>query len=212
VYDTRQDLNMAHKKDLWTLIWGTPQVDPRDLASAVAAQAEIAPLDFRTRLLVRDSMSALRDYWGAPRLDEWLRRCPARERIETICGENLGDPGFPTIKERLMEKTEPEVVRQLFRELGKRVHAPLRLNVGGSIALILPGYLARATTDIDIVDELPAELRSQHKLLDDIRKRYGLMLTHFQSHYLPAGWQDRCNSSTPSTRYRCIWSMSTTSS
>ena len=56
------------------------------------------------------------------------------------------------------------------------VHAPAGsphvqlVIVGGSIALILPGYRERATTDIDVVDELPAEIRSQHALLDDLRK------------------------------------------
>jgi hypothetical protein len=71
------------------------------------------------------------------------------------------------------------------------VHKRVQLYVGGSIALILPGYLSRATEDIDIVDELPEAVRSQHSLLDEFRARYGLLLTHFQSHYLPMGWQDR---------------------
>src|SRR5262249_42489326 len=138
---------MVHKRDLWSLIWGTPQIDPGDLARAVAAQVEVAPLDFRTRLLVRDSVNALRGYWGEARLDEWLQRCPLRARVERICREDLGKAGFSTIEERLIEKTDPEVVRQLFRELGQRVHGPLRLRVRGAIALILPGYLTRATTD-----------------------------------------------------------------
>jgi hypothetical protein len=90
-----------------------------------------------------------------------------------------------------MEKTEPETVHDLLRELGSKIRQRLRLAIGGSIALILPGYLSRATADIDVVNELPTEIRKQHALLDDLRKRYGLLLTHFQSHYLPVGWDQR---------------------
>jgi hypothetical protein len=45
-----------------------------------------------------------------------------------------------------------------------------------------------------VVDEIPAELRAQHQLLDDLARRYLLRLTHFQSHYLPDGWQSRVHS------------------
>jgi hypothetical protein len=178
-------------RDLWSLVWGRPHVDPSELAHAVEEQVHRPPLDFRTRLLVRDSIEALKEYWGQERLKEWLAVCPARERIESICREDLGEPGFSTIRERLMEKTDPESVRQLFRELGSKIRRPVRLAVGGSIALILPGYLSRSTVDIDVVDELPSEIRAQHALLEDLRKRYGLMLAHFQSHYLPSGWEKR---------------------
>ena len=59
------------------------------------------------------------------------------------------------------------------------------------MALILSGALSRRTEDIDIVDEIPLEIRSEHELLDHLAKRYGLRLAHFQSHYLPAGWASR---------------------
>jgi hypothetical protein len=174
------------------LVRGTPQVDPRDLAEAVEAQAaEGGELDYRTRLLIRDSVEALRGYWGERRFREWLVNCVARPRIEAICAESFERPGFPSIKERLVEKNDPATVEQLFRELGSRIRRRVRLVVGGSVALILPGYLERATDDIDVVDEIPAEIRSQHALLDELRKRYGLMLAHFQSHYLPSGWENR---------------------
>jgi hypothetical protein len=177
--------------DLWSLVWGKPHIDPDDLAAAVEEQADEPDLDYRTRLLIRDSVEALRGYWGERRANDWLAGSPARERLQAICAEPFERPGFPTIQRRLMEKTDPAVVQQLFRELGSRVRHRLRLAVGGSIALILPGYLERATTDIDVVDELPPEIRSQHALLDDLQKRYGLLLAHFQSHYLPSGWDQR---------------------
>lgn len=181
-------------RDLWSLVSGTPQIDPHDLAEAVEARsAEGGELDYRTRLLIRDSVEALRGYWGERRFREWLAGCAARARVEAICAEPFERAGFSSIRERLMEKTDPATVEQLFRELGSRLRLPhrIRLAVGGSVALILPGYLARATEDIDVVDEIPAEIRSQHALLDDLRKRYGLLLAHFQSHYLPSGWDNR---------------------
>ncbi|HYT87082.1 MAG TPA: DUF6036 family nucleotidyltransferase [Gemmataceae bacterium] len=178
---------------LWGLVYGTPEIDPDTLAGAVESQAAATALDYRTRLLIRDSVQALRHYWGEQRTRDWLAGSPSGERIEAICAESFERPGFPTIRERLMDKTDPEKVQQLLRELGSRIHLRhrLRLAIGGSIALILPGYLERSTTDIDVVNELPAEIRSQHALLEDLRKRYGLELAHFQSHYLPSGWDNR---------------------
>ena len=67
----------------------------------------------------------------------------------------------------------------------------VRLAVGGSIALILYGLLSRATEDVDVVDEVPVELRSLHAVLDELERHYGLHLAHFQSHFLPAGWENR---------------------
>jgi hypothetical protein len=177
--------------DLWSLIWGRPEIDPNDLATAVQTQAVKPDLDYRTRMLIHDSVDALRGYWGPERVRRWLAACPARARIEAICREEFDKVGFPLIRESLVEKTDPKTVEQVFRELGRHVHRSVRLAVGGSIALILPGYLARSTTDIDVVDEVPAELRSAHDLLDEVRKRYKLLLTHFGSHYLPTGWENR---------------------
>jgi len=178
-------------KDLWSLVKYRPQVDPDDLADAVRNQASEESLDYRTRLLIRDSVEALRSYWGEGRVQEWLRGCPTRDRIESICGEQFERPGFPSLGDRLVEKTDPEDIRNYLRELGSKVARPLVLYVGGSVALIMPGHLSRATDDIDVVDEVPAELRSQHSLLRDLESRYGLKLAHFQRHYLPMGWEHR---------------------
>jgi hypothetical protein len=54
--------------------------------------------------------------------------------------------------------------------------------------------LIRATDDVDVVDEVPPGIRGEHALLDELLHRYGLRLAHFQSHYLPAGWQSRAGS------------------
>jgi hypothetical protein len=183
--------------DLWGLVWGKPEVDPDLLAQAVEQAAGRDGLDFRTRLLIRDAIDALEAYWGLRRLREWLERSPARARIEGIRREDLGEPGFPSLRERLVERTDPETVRQFLRELGAHLHRPARIQVGGSIALILPAYLSRSTEDVDVVDEVPPELRAERSLLDQLRAQYGLRLTHFQSHFLPAGWEERVHSLGP---------------
>jgi hypothetical protein len=179
---------------LWGLVWGQPEVDPAALAEAVERELGRDRPDFRTRLLIRDSAEALESYWGQERWREWLRQSPARAQIEAIRREDLGETGFPALRERLVEKTDPETVKQFLRDLGTRVAGPVRLPVGGSIALILTGYLSRATEDIDVVDEVPAAVRAHRQLLDELARRYGLRLTHFQSHYLPAGWEGRLHS------------------
>lgn len=180
--------------DLWKLVWGKPEVDPAALATAIERAVEGADLDFRTRLLIRDGTAALESHWGHKRLTTWLQGSPVRNKIEAIRNEDLGAPGFPFVKDRIMDRTDPETVRQFLRELGMHLHHPVPLPIGGSIPLILAGYLARATEDIDVVNEVPVALRAHRGLLEQLAKRYGLHLTHFQSHFLPAGWESRLHS------------------
>jgi hypothetical protein len=183
--------------DLWDLVWGKPEIDPCLLSEAVERAAAVPDLDFRTRVLIRDSVLALEQHWGPARMHTWLKRSPASSRIAAIRSEDLGEPGFPFLKETLMDPTESQSVRQYLRELGTHLHRPVRMDIGGSIALILPGYLSRSTGDIAVVDEVPPEVRSQRALLDQLAQRYGLLLTHFQSHFLPSGWQTRVHSLEP---------------
>ncbi len=182
---------VARSKNLWNLVLDQQFIDPDDLAEAIRDQVISEDLDFRTRLLIRDGTNALEKFWGSIRWRKWLRTCPVRDRIKSICSEDLGKAGFPFLRNQLMEPTKPDTVNQLFRELGQSLHEPIKLVVGGSVALIMPGYLARQTQDVDVVDEIPSALRSQPKLLDEVQKRYRLQLAHFQSHYLPAGFDKR---------------------
>lgn len=177
--------------DLWSLVRGGPQIDPNDLAEAVVHQAAEESLDYRTRLLIHDSVDALREYWGGPRVERWLTDCPQHDKIEAICEDKYEDVGFPSIRKRLMEKTDPKTIEQFFRELSRKVRKDLRLQVGGSITLIATGMLTRRTDDVDVVDEVPKELREQQDFIEDLHRRYGLLLTHFQQHYLPSGWSNR---------------------
>src|ERR1051325_10684606 len=112
--------------DLWSLVRGRPQIDPNDLADAVAAQVAQEPLDYRTRLLIHDSVDALKGYWGTPRANAWLDSCPNQQKLGRICREEFEEVGFPSIRMRLMEKTDPETVRLYFTELARHVRKPLR--------------------------------------------------------------------------------------
>ncbi len=180
--------------DLWTLIRLRPEIDPWDLATAIAEQAAESDLDYRTRLLIRDSVEALIIYWGASGWEKWLSACPQRSQIGTICREKYNEIGFPSLRKRIMEKTKPEGVRQYLEQLGQEVFHSASLHIGGSVALIIPGFISRHTEDIDVVGEIPPEIRNKHKLLDDLERLHGLHLGHVQSHYFPSGWENRVHS------------------
>jgi hypothetical protein len=183
----------AQTKDLWSLTGGNnPQVDPTDLSAAIEDQVVRQDLDYRSRVLIRDSIKALRHYWGSEKVSQWLATSPMGAKIDTICqGPWDDDRGFSSLMSRVVDVTKPETIKQFLRELSLHVHRPLRLEIGGSASLILQCELNRKTEDIDVVDEVPAEIRSQHKLIEELAVRYGLKPTHFQQHYLPSGWQSR---------------------
>ena len=182
---------VVRAKDLWSLAFDQ-WIDPGELRAAVEDQIRRRDLDYRSRVLIRDSVKALRHYWGDERVREWLKQSPLGGEIETICrGPWDDDRGFPFLKVQLVEPTTPATIRGLLEELGAHVHRSVRIAVGGSVALILPGYLARRTQDLDIVDEVPEEIRKQHNLLRELENRYHLQIAHFQQHYLPMRWQDR---------------------
>jgi len=181
-------------KELWSLVLDRQQIDPEGLASAIEEGAAEEELDYRTRLLIRDSVEALKGRWGAGRVAIWLAACPAREIIEPILREKFDRPGFPFLAEQIMETTRPETIKHFLRELGDQLRSRTRIDVGGSVALILPGYLTRRTQDLDVVNEVPSEIRSQGKFLNELMQRYQLQLAHFQSHYLPQGWEQRTHS------------------
>jgi hypothetical protein len=190
--------------DLWTLVRKQPEIDPRDLASAVQQEAGTDNLDYRTRLLIRDSVEALRNHWGPHRLESWLQRCPVRAQIEVIASEAFERPGFPSLEKRLMEKTDPEDIRAYLRAIGSHLHRGARIHIGGSASLLLSDFLTRHTEDIDVVDEVPEEIRNSHRLLEQLEKTYALHIAHFQSHYLPTGWESRCHSLEPFGRLQVL--------
>lgn len=180
--------------DLWELALHRQQIDPADLLKALKQAAAQTQWDFRTRLLIRDSLNALADVMGRESVNDWLARSPELACLKKIWDSPLGPPGFESLNQRIMETTKPETILQLFRELGLHLHRPTRIDVGGSASLILANLLSRRTEDIDVVNEVPVEIRSQHELINSLVARYHIRITHFQSHYLPVGWGQRVHS------------------
>jgi hypothetical protein len=177
--------------ELWQLVWGKSEIDPKALFQAIEQKAGCEDNDFRTRVLIRDGTEALEQFWGKQRLNQLINQSQVCAKIEAIQKENLGKPGFPSLRDKLVDSTSSETVKEFLRELGSRIDSSVTLEIGGAIALILTGHLSRATSDINVVNEIPAGIRNERELLQELQKRYGLMLTHFQSHYLPSGWETR---------------------
>jgi hypothetical protein len=174
------------------LVWGQPYIDCETLATALEQDLEGRPQpDFRTRLLVRDAARAIRSYWGRQKFARWLKKSPVRNKIRTILKENLGKEGFHNIQGRLVSNVGSNEIRQIFSMLGQGVRDRIEVYIAGSIPTMIQGLTVRPTDDIDIVNEVPAEIRKQTEILKKIRSEYGLTLGHVQSHYLPANWHQR---------------------
>lgn len=185
--------------ELWDVAQGHAHVDAQALARAVERAVSGGILDTRTRWLIRDSVGALTRHWGPGRVQHWLSGSTFGEDIRRVCEaeENQTDIAFPSLARRVVDTTKRETVLEFLQELSTHVATPTTLHIGGSIALILKGYLARKKEVIDLVDEVPGNIRVQHELLASFAQRYQLLLTHFQSHYLPGGWQNRVHSLGP---------------
>jgi len=186
--------NQAESSELWRLAFGQPQIDPTRLAIALEQEAMHHDLDARTRVLIRDGVDALNEHWGSERFTNWLASSRSRERLQEIRETEHAPVGFTTLSRRLMDTTRRETIEQFLRDLGSSLRQPHDVFIGGSGALILLDHLSRHTDDVDLVDEVPPPIRQDHALLDSLAARYGLRLTHFQSHYLPDGWQSRARS------------------
>ncbi len=178
--------------DPWQLVWGQPHIDSGTLAAALEDDLQRNPCpDYRTRLLVRDAARAIRSFWGAKRFAHWLSTSPAAEQIRAILNESFDETGFPHIRRRLVDSIGAMQVQQIFTLLGQNIHHRIEVYVAGSIPTLIEGLTARPTEAIDLVNEVPAEIRKQRAILRKIQTDYGLRLAHVQSHYLPAGWEDR---------------------
>lgn len=178
--------------DPWRLVWGQPYIDSSALAAAIENDLLCHPQpDYRTRLLLRDAAQALRSYWGASRFQCWLAASSVRERLQAILDERFPETGFPSIRRRLVDSIGANQVKQIFSSLGQNVRQRVEVSVAGSIPTLIEGLTARPTEVIDIVDEVPAEIRKQRALLRKVEKDFGLRLGHVQSHYLPSGWKKR---------------------
>jgi hypothetical protein len=184
---------MKSDQEIWELVGRGGPIDANALLRALIDARETLSSDARSRMLRRDTIGALSDHWGS----DLLRRRLSWFGAESILDEAPDAPaegGFTTIRERLVDATNPESLFQMLRELGERVSAAAEIVVGGSLALMLDSLIVRKTEDVDLVDEVPAAFRHEHELLAELTRRFGLTLTHFQSHYLPENWRSRIRS------------------
>jgi hypothetical protein len=167
---------------LWNLTQNAQVIDPDDLEEAVLEELAKPDVDYRTRLLIRDSSRVLRKKFG-------------RDVPESPGTFDTGETrGFLSLRERVRHVTRPDTIRGFLRSLADSLTQDVEVVVGGSSALILQGLLSRGTEDVDLVDEVPAPLRTLRRELSSYKQRYGLILAHFQSHYLPEGWRGRLHS------------------
>ena len=191
-YDWTRSATASDGQDVWSLVYGRPSIDPLDLLISIEAACERPDeIDLRTRGLIHDAVLALKQTWGVARLQSVLSNGAAGVVQQIEVDPRVEKDRFPSLKGRLMDKTRPEVVLRFLRELGEGTRRAARIDIGGSTALILAGVLNRATEAIDVVDEISSGIPVEHDLLDGLTKRYGLRLTHFQSHFLPDCWASR---------------------
>src|SRR5690348_112466 len=107
--------------ELWSFVLGRQHLDPDVLWACLEKQAGGDAPDFRTRLLIRDSLNALARYWGNNRNQDLLSRSTAGACLREIWASELGPPGFPSLSQRLMEPTQADTIRQFLRELGQNL-------------------------------------------------------------------------------------------
>jgi hypothetical protein len=182
--------SVAQTPDLWHFVQSQHWLDPDDLFESAIHQAHLNNNDYRTRLLIRDSLQALGQHWGEPVLLEHLKHPDATPAI-AVLHEEFERPGYPSLKHRLVKPMNPEFFDRVFRKIGDRIRKEITIPIGGSTSLILQGMLRRATEDIDIVDEVPAEIRNDHAFLELLESDSKIIIAHFQRHYLPMRWENR---------------------
>ena len=176
--------------DLWHFVQSQHWLDPDALFETTIHQAQSDNNDYRTRLLIRDSLLALSQHWGESSLHDRMTQANASE-ADSILHEEFERPGFPSLKHRLVKPMNAEFFERVFRKIGERIRKEITIPIGGSASLILQGMLRRATEDIDIVDEVPAEIRNDHAFLQLLESDSKIMIAHFQRHYLPMRWENR---------------------
>ena len=181
---------------LWNLL-ACPTIDPATLTRAIETVIVEPNLDWRTLQLVKEGWEALEESIEPGLLNNYLSERTSIQIAEAIRARIDGawnshcEVKFPSLKERLMPHLSPMTIRQFLRELGSAIVQPATITIGGAASLVLRGLLSRATEDVDVVDEVPAEKRDERKILEELSARYGLRMTQFQSHYLPRDWESR---------------------
>jgi len=181
---------VAPTADLWHFVQSQHWLDPDELFEAVVQQTLVEGNDYRTRLLIRDSLDALGGHWGKVEFQKRLAKAHV-PKASQVLAEEFERQGFPSIKHRLVKPMNPDFFEKVFRKIGDRLKSNVTIPIGGSTSLILQGMLRRATEDIDIVDEVPAPIRNDHAFLQSLERDSKIMIAHFQRHYLPMNWENR---------------------
>jgi hypothetical protein len=182
--------------DLWNLL-ARPTIDPATLARTIETVLGEPNVDWRTLQLLKEGWAALEETVEPGLLNDYLVKRTSiqiaeamRARTDDATNSHC-DVKFPSLKGRLMPHLSPVKIRQYLREIGSAIAHPATIIMGGASSLVLRGLLSRATEDVDVVDEVPAEIRDEREILQELSARYGLRMTHFQSHYLPRDWESR---------------------
>src|SRR4051794_4212968 len=118
--------------DLWDLTARGAEIDADKLAKAVEAAAA-EENDFRTRLLIRDSIHALENHWGKLEVQKWLGTSSMKDGIERICKSVADVPeedGFPSLRSRIVKATRKEDLIVFLRELSALTREPTDLFIG----------------------------------------------------------------------------------
>ena len=187
--------------NLWSLAFRPGQIDEQELWEALRHESRDDPTDYRSGLLVHESLSTLAQRWGEVALDRRLDALGERgARLRRVWRSAFDEVGFPSLERRVVNATSRESILQMLRELGRRLRRPAQITVGGSSSLLLADLIVRRTADIDVVDELPEAIRAEPALVDELAARYELRLAHFASHYLPSSWKWRVSSLEPMGR------------
>jgi len=180
-------------ENLWHYTKQSTQLSPDTLLQLVVSclcDTTQKP-DERSAMLIRESLDALAKATSRQYIAQRVEQSPSGERLRAIWLDEPEKIGFPTLSERLMEPTTPQVLVECLRDVSARIREPVSVVICGSSALIFKRLLVRATDDIDFIDEVPGVLRNDHVLLAEIRDRHRLSLAHAASHYLPSGWDRR---------------------
>jgi hypothetical protein len=184
--------------ELWSLL-DTPTIDPGRLIAAIEVAAMEEDLDWRTRQLIGEAWMALKAGFGRDVFTRYLVSHDP-ETMQSIVdgvfrrpftGHAPTEIKFPSLPRRLKFSMKSETIKRFLVELGEKLDRRVTLTLGGSAALILQGFLDKHTEDLDLADEIPAEIRDKRSTLDALSVRFGLRLAHFQTHYLPPEWASR---------------------
>ena len=112
--------------ELWSLTWARRHIDADAMADVLGRALDGRPLDFRSRLLVRDALRGLQEFWGDERFTRWAGERGFSDAINRALSEDASSAGFHDLGERLMQPTTADAVQAYFRDLGGQLRQPAR--------------------------------------------------------------------------------------